>query len=226
MRMWTASRHPTMNREKRSTMNAAYTVPVVIGTYLASARILGATAHPTAAWVAQAVRNLAMDLHDAGSRAQFLIQDRDGKYPAMFDEILAESGIRVRLTRVRMPRMNAIMKRWIRTGHRELLDRTLIRNQTHLLHALHQHESHRNEHRSRRGITNARPLRPMPEPIALPAKITYLAIHRRDRLGGTLHEYQTRHMNCPNAVFGTRRVRYRSEAHRGVPSVCHLSATG
>src|SRR2546421_3070579 len=29
-------------------------------------RILGATGHPTAAWVTQAVRNLAMDLHDAG----------------------------------------------------------------------------------------------------------------------------------------------------------------
>jgi hypothetical protein len=32
---------------------------------------------PTAGWVRQAVRNLAMDLSDAGCRARFLIRDRD-----------------------------------------------------------------------------------------------------------------------------------------------------
>src|SRR5258708_6652705 len=40
---------------------------------------------PGARWVTQAARNLAMDLQDAGSRAHFLIRERDGKYPAMFD---------------------------------------------------------------------------------------------------------------------------------------------
>src|SRR5216110_1618837 len=56
-------------------------------------RILGATAHPSAPWVAQAARNLVMDLEDAGCRARYLIRDRDGKFPALFDTILADAGI-------------------------------------------------------------------------------------------------------------------------------------
>src|SRR5205814_10222458 len=69
-------------------------------------RILGATGHPTAAWVTQAVRNLAMDLHDAGRGTRFLIRDRDGKYPARFDTTLADTGINVVLSGVQIPRMN------------------------------------------------------------------------------------------------------------------------
>src|SRR3979411_630689 len=91
-------------------------------------RILGATAHPTASWVAQAAKNLVMDLEDAGCRARFMIRDRDGKFPALFDAVLADAGIEVVLSGIRIPRMNSIMERWVQTCRRELLDRTLIWN--------------------------------------------------------------------------------------------------
>jgi putative transposase len=66
-------------------------------------RILGATPHPTAAWVTQAARNLAMDLDDADSRARYLIRDRDGKFPALFDAVLTDAGIKIVLSGVRVP---------------------------------------------------------------------------------------------------------------------------
>jgi hypothetical protein len=53
--------------------------------------------------------------------------------------------------------MNAIMERWIQSCRHELLDRTLIWNQAHLLHALREYERHYNAHRPHRGILNARP---------------------------------------------------------------------
>jgi hypothetical protein len=153
-------------------------------------RILGATAHPTAAWVTQAVRDLAMDLYDAGCQARYLIRDRDGKYPALFDTVLADTGINVVLSGVQVPRMNAIVERWIQTCRNELLDRTLILNQRHLLHALREYEQHYNAHRRHRGISNARPLHPLPKPITNQDAITHLIIRRRDRLSGLIHEYE------------------------------------
>lgn len=153
-------------------------------------RILGATAHPTAVWVTQTTKNLVMDLEDAGCRARFLIRDRDGKFPALFDTILADAGIEVVLSGVRMPRMNSIMERWVQTCRRELLDRTLVWNQWHLIHALREFEQFYNGHRPHQGIANARPLQPLPIPITDPRQIARLDIRKRDRLGGILHEYQ------------------------------------
>jgi transposase InsO family protein len=152
-------------------------------------RILGATAHPTAAWVNQAARNLTMDIDDTGCRVKYLIRDRDGKYPALFDAILADIGITAVLSGIQLPRMNSVIERWIQSCRHELLDRTLIWNQAHLLRALREYERHYNLHRPHRGISNARPLCPLPEPIIDPAAITRLRIRRHDRLGGLLHEY-------------------------------------
>jgi putative transposase len=153
-------------------------------------RILGATAHPTAFWVAQVARNLVMDLEDAGSKARYLIRDRDGKFPALFDAVLADAGIKVVLSGIQTPRMNSIMERWVRTCRHELLDRTLIWNQRHLLHALREFECFYNGHRPHQGLANTRPLHPLPTPIADPDQIAQLHVRRRDRLGGILHEYE------------------------------------
>ncbi|GGT40327.1 integrase core domain-containing protein [Nonomuraea spiralis] len=152
-------------------------------------RVLGTTAHPSPSWVAQAIRNLVMDLDDAGRRARFLIRDRDGKFPALMDEILAGAGIKTVLTGTRMPRMNSIMKRWVQLCRRELLDRCLVWNEHHLRHALREYEHLYNHHRAHQALDQAAPLRTVPDPITDPEQIIDLNIRRQDRLGGVLREY-------------------------------------
>jgi hypothetical protein len=76
------------------------------------------------------------------------------------------------------------------TCRRELLDRTLIWNQRHLLHALREFEVFYNEHRPHQGIANARPVRRLPPPITDPDQIADLEIRRHQRLGGILHGYK------------------------------------
>ncbi|TKA03134.1 integrase core domain-containing protein [Actinacidiphila oryziradicis] len=149
-------------------------------------RILGATAHPTADWVTQAARNVVMDIQDAGATVTNLIRDRDSKFTRAFDAVFEGGGIEIVTTGVRVPRMNSIMERLVQTCRHELLDRTLIWNLPHLLHALGEFESFYNQHRPHRTLHSAAPLRPVPEPITEPDR---LDVHRHDLLDGTLHEY-------------------------------------
>ncbi|MCX4461408.1 integrase core domain-containing protein [Streptomyces sp. NBC_01728] len=152
-------------------------------------RILGATAHPTADWVTQTARNVVMDLQDAGATVRYLIRDRDSKFTGAFDAVFEAEGIEIVTTGIRVPRMNSIMERWVQTCRHELLDRTLILNQAHLLHALGEFESIYNQHRPHRALHSAAPLRPLREPITEPDRLDHLDIRRRDRLGGLFHEY-------------------------------------
>ncbi len=94
------------------------------------------------------------------------------------------------LTGARMPKMNAIMERWVLTCRRELLDRALVWNQRHLLHALHELETFYNQHRPHQGIADARPCALLPPPITEPDQIARLKVRRHQRLGGILNEYE------------------------------------
>jgi putative transposase len=81
--------------------------------------------------------------------------------------------------------MNSIMEWWVQTCRRELLDRTLIWNQRHLLHALRELEDLYNGHRPHQGIANACPLYPLPPPITDPDQIARLNIRRHQRLAAS-----------------------------------------
>ena len=103
-------------------------------------RVLGAAGHPVQAWVVQQARNLLMDLEDAGPRVKFVLHDRDASLTAAFDEVFRAAGVRIIRAAVQAPRMNSIMERWVGSCRRELLDRTLVWNQRHLMIVLREYE--------------------------------------------------------------------------------------
>jgi transposase InsO family protein len=76
--------------------------------------------------ITQQARNLLMNLFNQADRFRFLIRDRDSKFTAAFDAVLAGADIRIVRTPVRAPRANVIAERWIGTLRRECLDRLLI----------------------------------------------------------------------------------------------------
>jgi transposase len=103
-------------------------------------RVLGATENPVQSWVVQQARNLLMDLDDAGMSVKFVLHDRDASFTTAFDAVFQAAGARVVRSAVQAPRMNSIMERWIGSCRRELLDRTLIWNQRHLMTVLREYE--------------------------------------------------------------------------------------
>jgi len=150
-------------------------------------RILGATGHPVQSWVVQQARNLLMDLEDAGTRAKFVLHDRDASFTAAFDSVFQAAGIRIIRSAVQAPRMNPVMECWIGSCRRELLDRTLVWNQRHLMTVLREYEDSCNRHRPHRTLNQAAPLRPLPDGVTDPDQ---LRVQRRDRAGGVIHEYR------------------------------------
>jgi putative transposase len=71
---------------------------------------------------------------------KLVLHDRDASFAATFDSVFQDAGIRVVRSAVQAPRMNSVMERWIGSCRRELLDRTLLWNQRHLMTVLREYE--------------------------------------------------------------------------------------
>jgi len=154
---------------------------------LATRRIeyVACTSNPDGGWTAQQARNLMMQLGDE-QPFRLLIHDRDRKFSRGFDEVFRSEAIDVIKTPVQAPNANAYAERWVRTVRGDCLDRILIAGRRNLERVLRIYVRHYNEHRPHRALGLLPPDHSIPTPQAtLP-----LRVHRRDLLGGLVHEYE------------------------------------
>ena len=148
--------------------------------------IAGCTSTPDGRWVTQPARNLVIDLADRCLPVRFLVRDRDAKFGAAFDEVFRSEGARVIKTPIRAPNANAFAERWVGTVRRECLDWVLIVSRRQLQRVLETYVDHYNRKRPHRALALDAP-DPTTDviPPTAPAQV-----HRTDRLGGLLHEYE------------------------------------
>jgi len=156
-----------------------------------SRRIIHAniTAHPTAAWTLQQLREAIPSDHTY----RFIIHDRDAIFSTDLDASVAGFGLEVIKTPVRSPKANALCERLIGTLRRECLDWIIPLSKEHLRKTLRSWLFHYNRSRPHSSLGPGIPNPPPNFPINLQRHR-----HRFDRtsrivarsvLNGLHHEY-------------------------------------
>jgi len=151
---------------------------------------LNVTAHPTAAWTLQQLRE-ALGYED---RYRYLIHDRDNIFAKSVDESIDRLGLKVVKSPLRSPKANAICERAIGTIRRECLDCMILMSEAHLRAILRDWRAHYNGARPHMALGPG-----VPDP---PPKVAVFQVqpsrHRvregvvmlaKPVLGGLHHEY-------------------------------------
>src|SRR5215471_9953967 len=125
----------------------------------AARRILptNVTAHPTASWTLQQLREAIPAAHTY----RFLIHDRDSIFSQQLDQSIHHLGLRVRKTPVRTPQANALCERLIGTLRRECMDDLIPFSAHHVGRVLTQWVRHDNAGRPHMALGPG-----MPQPLA------------------------------------------------------------
>ena len=157
----------------------------------ATRRILhcNVTAHPTAHWTLQQLRE-AIPV-DHGYR--FLIHDRDSIFAAQLDHGIRHLGLKVLKTPPQSPQANALCERLIGTLRRECLDFIIPLTEDHLRRLLYAWVPHYNAGRPPMALGPGIPQPPLSLPVPLHVHRHSLPPHvrvvARPILGGLHHEY-------------------------------------
>jgi transposase InsO family protein len=131
---------------------------------------------------------LLLVLGEQGRQLRFVLRDRDAKFSRSFDDVFCAEGAEMLVTPAQAPNANAYAERWIRTVRAECLDWLLILGRRHLEQVLRVYVQHYNAHRPHRALG----LQP-PDPavgLTLIGMGQPPRVHRRDLLGGLVHEYR------------------------------------
>jgi putative transposase len=121
------------------------------------------TAHPTAAWTQQQLRETIPSDH----RYRFLIHDRDAIFSQPFDRSIRHLGLRVLKTPPQAPQANAICERVLGTLRRECLDFMIPLTATHLQGILKEWVPHYNAGRPHMALGPGVPQPPSSLPVPL-----------------------------------------------------------
>jgi len=166
---------------------------VFVALEIGSRRILhcNVTAHPTAEWTLQQLRDAIPSDHPY----QFLIHDRDSIFSSALDaEVKSTFGLRVLRTPVRAPQANAYCERLMGTVRRECLDFMIPLHERQLRGILRSWVVHYNKGRPHSSLGPG-----TPEPTPTQHLSQLHSRHRlprdcritaEDILGGLHHEYQ------------------------------------
>jgi putative transposase len=148
------------------------------------------TAHPTADWTLQQLREAIPADH--GYRC--LLHDRDSIFSQALDQGIRHLGLRVLKTPPHSPQANALCERLLGTLRQECLDFVILLTEHHLRRLLHEWVVHYNIGRPHMALGPGIPQPPLHLPAPqhvyrhrLPA---HLRVAARPILGGLHHEYR------------------------------------
>ena len=153
-----------------------------------ASELAGVTAHPDGRWVTQQARNLLLILGERGRRVRLVLRDHDTKFSHGLDDVVRSRGGDVLVAPVRAPKANAYAERWVQSVRAECLDWLLIVGRGHLEQVLRVYVAHYNTHRPHRALALQAPA--PGARLAVVADDQPARVHRRDLLGGLLHEYR------------------------------------
>ena len=103
----------------------------------------------------------------------------------MFDEVFADSGMRIIKTPVRCPGANSFAERYAGTLRRECLDHLLIYGERHLRRIVAEYARHYNEHRPHQSREQRPPLYEPGQSVDITSRI-----RRRQVVHGSINGYR------------------------------------